>query len=63
MSGFLRYIRAALRPNSAAPRTAEPVAQLVAAGLVAILVLRNSIGNMFNNAATQLNKAPANPYP
>jgi hypothetical protein len=27
------------------------------------LVLRNSIGNVFNNAATQLNNAPANPYP
>lgn len=37
---------------------------LVAVGLVAILlVLRNSIGNVFNNAATQLNNAPATPYP
>jgi pilus assembly protein Flp/PilA len=37
---------------------------LVAVGLVAILlVLRNSIGNVFNNAATQLNNAPTNPYP
>jgi pilus assembly protein Flp/PilA len=37
---------------------------LVAVGLIAILlVLRNSIGNVFNNAATQLNNAPANPYP
>ena len=32
---------------------------LVAVGLIAILlVLRNSIGNVFNNAATQLNNAP-----
>ncbi len=37
---------------------------LVAVGLIAILiVLRNSIGNVFNNASTQLNNAPANPYP
>jgi pilus assembly protein Flp/PilA len=37
---------------------------LVAVGLVAILlVLRNSIGNVFNNAAEQLNNAPASPYP
>jgi Flp pilus assembly pilin Flp len=37
---------------------------LVAVGLIAILlVLRNSIGNVFNNAATNLNNAPANPYP
>jgi pilus assembly protein Flp/PilA len=36
---------------------------LVAVGLIAILlVLRNSIGNVFNNAATQLNNAPATPY-
>ena len=37
---------------------------LVAVGLIAILlVLRNSIGNVFNNAATVLNNAPTNPYP
>jgi pilus assembly protein Flp/PilA len=37
---------------------------LVAVGLIAILlVLRNGIGNVFNNAATQLNNAPANAYP
>jgi pilus assembly protein Flp/PilA len=37
---------------------------LVAVGLVAILlVLRNSIGNVFNNAAAQLNNAPAAAYP
>jgi pilus assembly protein Flp/PilA len=37
---------------------------LVAVGLIAILlVLRNGIGNVFNNAATQLNNAPTNPYP
>jgi pilus assembly protein Flp/PilA len=37
---------------------------LVAVGLIAILlVLRNAIGNVFNNAATQLNNAPTNPYP
>ena len=37
---------------------------LVAVGLIAILlVLRNSIGNVFNNAASQLNNAPTNPYP
>jgi len=35
---------------------------VVAVGLIAILlVLRNSIGNVFNNAATQLNNAPTNP--
>ena len=34
---------------------------LVAVGLIAILlVLRNSVGNVFRNAATQLNNAPAN---
>jgi hypothetical protein len=27
------------------------------------VVLRNSIGNVFNNAATQLNNAPTSPYP
>jgi pilus assembly protein Flp/PilA len=37
---------------------------LVAVGLIAILlVLRNSIGDVFNNAAGTLNNAPANPYP
>ena len=37
---------------------------LVAVGLIAILlVLRNAIGNVFNNAAAQLNNAPTNPYP
>lgn len=37
---------------------------LIAVGLIAILlVLRNSIGNVFNNAATQLNNAPSTPYP
>ena len=37
---------------------------LIAVGLIAILlVLRNSIGNVFNNAAPQLNNAPATPYP
>jgi pilus assembly protein Flp/PilA len=37
---------------------------LVAVGLIAILlVLRNSIGNVFNNAATVLNNAPTDPYP
>ncbi len=37
---------------------------LVAVGLIAILlVLRYSIGNVFNNAATNLNNAPPNPYP
>lgn len=37
---------------------------LVGVGLIAILlVLRNSIGDVFNNAATQLNNAPTNPYP
>jgi pilus assembly protein Flp/PilA len=37
---------------------------LVAVGLIAILlVLRNSIGNVFNNAAITLNNAPASPYP
>ena len=37
---------------------------LVAVGLIAILlVLRNSIGNVFNNAATQLNNAPTSAYP
>jgi pilus assembly protein Flp/PilA len=37
---------------------------LVAVGLIAILVvLRNSIGNVFNNAATQLNNTPTAVYP
>ncbi len=37
---------------------------LVAVGLVAILlVLRNSIGNVFNNAASVLNNAPGTPFP
>jgi pilus assembly protein Flp/PilA len=37
---------------------------LVAVGLIAILlVLRNSVGNVFRNAATQLNNAPAVPFP
>jgi len=36
---------------------------LVAVGLIAILlVLRNSIGNVFKNAASQLNNAPTSPY-
>ena len=37
---------------------------LVAVGLVAILlVLRNSIGNVFNNAAATLNNAPGAAFP
>jgi pilus assembly protein Flp/PilA len=37
---------------------------LVAVGLIAILlILRNSIGDVFNNAASTLNNAPTNPYP
>ena len=37
---------------------------LVAIGLIAILlVLRNSIGYVFNNASEALVNAPANPYP
>ena len=37
---------------------------LIAVGLIAILlVLRNSIGNVFNNAAEQLNNAPTTAYP
>ena len=36
---------------------------LVAVGLIAILlVLRNSIGNVFKNAASQLNNAPPPPW-
>jgi len=36
---------------------------LVAVGLIAILlVLRNSIGNVFKNAASQLNNAPTAPF-
>ena len=36
---------------------------LGAVGLIAILlVLRNSIGNVFKNAASQLNNAPTAPY-
>ena len=36
---------------------------LVAVGLIAVLlVLRNSIGNVFKNAASQLNNAPTSPY-
>jgi pilus assembly protein Flp/PilA len=37
---------------------------LVAVGLIAILiVLRNSIGDVFNNAAAALNNAPTSAYP
>jgi pilus assembly protein Flp/PilA len=37
---------------------------LVAVGLIAILlVLRNSIGDVFNNAAAALNNAPTTAYP
>jgi len=37
---------------------------LVAIGLIAILlILRNSIGDVFNNTAEALQNAPANPYP
>jgi pilus assembly protein Flp/PilA len=37
---------------------------LVAIGLIAILlILRNSIGDVFNNASEALQNAPANPYP
>jgi pilus assembly protein Flp/PilA len=37
---------------------------LVAVGLIAILiVLRNSIGDVFNNAASTLNNAPTTAYP
>jgi pilus assembly protein Flp/PilA len=37
---------------------------LVAVGLIAILlVLRNSIGDVFNNASETLKNAPTNPYP
>jgi pilus assembly protein Flp/PilA len=37
---------------------------LVAVGLIAILlVLRNSIGDVFNNASEALVNAPTNPYP
>ena len=37
---------------------------LVAVGLIAILlILRNSIGDVFNNTSEALQNAPANPYP
>jgi pilus assembly protein Flp/PilA len=37
---------------------------LVAVGLIAILlILRNSIGDVFNNASEALENAPTNPYP
>jgi Flp pilus assembly pilin Flp len=37
---------------------------LVAVGLIAILIiLRNSIGDVFNNAAATLNNAPTTAYP
>jgi pilus assembly protein Flp/PilA len=37
---------------------------LVAVGLIAILlILRNSIGDVFNNASQALENAPTNPYP
>ena len=37
---------------------------LVAVGLIAILlILRNSIGDVFNNAAEALDNAPTTPYP
>jgi len=37
---------------------------LVAVGLIAILlILRNSIGDVFNNASEALVNAPSSPYP
>jgi pilus assembly protein Flp/PilA len=37
---------------------------LVAVGLIAILlILRNSIGDVFNNASEALQNAPTSPYP
>ena len=37
---------------------------LVAVGLIAmLLVLRNSIGDVFNNTSEALVNAPSNPYP
>jgi pilus assembly protein Flp/PilA len=37
---------------------------LVAVGLIAILlILRNSIGDVFNNASEALENAPTSPYP
>jgi pilus assembly protein Flp/PilA len=37
---------------------------LVAVGLIAILlILRNSIGDVFNNASAVLNNAPTTAYP
>jgi pilus assembly protein Flp/PilA len=37
---------------------------LVAVGLIAILlILRNSIGDVFNNASQALQNAPTSPYP
>lgn len=37
---------------------------LVAIGLIAILlILRNSIGDVFNNAGEALRNAPSTPYP
>lgn len=37
---------------------------LIAVGLIAILlVLRNSIGTVFQNTANQLDQAPSAPYP
>ena len=37
---------------------------LVAVGLIAILlILRNSIGDVFNNASEALDNAPTSPYP
>jgi pilus assembly protein Flp/PilA len=61
----MRSVIAALWSDEAGQGLVEYalIIALVAVGLIAILlVLRNSIGNVFNNAATQLNNAPTNPY-
>ena len=52
------------RVRSGTRRIFALIIALVAIGLIAILlVLRNSIGDVFNNASEALVNAPTNPYP
>jgi pilus assembly protein Flp/PilA len=66
MEEHMRTLSHAIRSDESGQGLVEYalIIALVAVGLIAILlVLRNSIGNVSNNAATQLNNAPTNPYP
>jgi pilus assembly protein Flp/PilA len=64
MEEHMRSIFAALLADESGQGLVEYalIIALVAVGLIAILlVLRNSIGNVFKNAASQLNNAPTAP--